>query len=162
MAKAVFFSFHFKRDVHRVQLVRQINALEGQTMMNPQDWEKLKSPGPRAVENWIDDQMKWKRAVIVLVGRETAGREWVQYEINKAWKDKKPLLGVRINGLSSMGTYDSPGLNPFTRAGIPEGRVPIFDPTVKFPNGSVDTKATYNNLKNYLGTWSDQGVVRQW
>lgn len=29
MAKSVFYSFHYLRDVHRVQLVRSINALEG-------------------------------------------------------------------------------------------------------------------------------------
>lgn len=162
MAKSVFFSFHFERDVHRVQLVRQINALEGQPLMNPQEWEKLRAPGPSAVERWIDEQMKGKRAVIVLIGRETAGREWVQYEIDKAWRDKKPLLGVRINGLSSMGAYDAPGADPFVRTGIPAGKVPIFDPTEKFSNGSTDTRATYNTLRNNLSTWSDRGAVRQW
>lgn len=30
MVKSVFYSFHYHRDVHRVQLVRKINALEGQ------------------------------------------------------------------------------------------------------------------------------------
>ena len=36
MAKSVFYSFHYERDVNRVQLVRNINALEGQPLLNSQ------------------------------------------------------------------------------------------------------------------------------
>ena len=35
MAKSVFYSFHYERDVNRVQLVRNINALEGQLRFPP-------------------------------------------------------------------------------------------------------------------------------
>lgn len=34
--KTVFYSFHYERDVHRVQLVRQIGALEGQPLLGAQ------------------------------------------------------------------------------------------------------------------------------
>lgn len=37
MAKTVFYSFHYERDVHRVQLVRNIDVLEGQPLLNSQD-----------------------------------------------------------------------------------------------------------------------------
>jgi hypothetical protein len=43
MAKTVFYSFHYDRDVHRVQLVRNINALEGQPLLNSQDWNNCES-----------------------------------------------------------------------------------------------------------------------
>lgn len=157
MAKTVFYSFHYDRDVHRVQLVRNINALEGQSLLNAQDWEAVRRRGRQAIENWIDDQMKYKRAVIVLVGRETAGREWVNYEINKAWKDRKPLLGVRIHGLASLRDgADRPGESPFN----PNAHIPLFDPTVTGMYGAIDTKATYNTLAQSLESWSAQGVVR--
>jgi MTH538 TIR-like domain (DUF1863) len=90
--------------VHRVQLVRNINALEGQPLLNSQAWEQVRKRGKQAIENWINEQMAYKKAVIVLVGRETAGRPWVNYEIERAWSIRKPLLGVRIHGLSSFGT----------------------------------------------------------
>ena len=57
--------------------------------------------------------MAYKRAVVVLIGQETASRPWVLYEIEKAWNDKKPLLGVRIHGLASMSSgADSRGADP--------------------------------------------------
>ena len=116
MAKSVFYSFHYDRDLYRVQLVRNINALEGQPLLNSQKWEEVRRDGDQAIKNWINAQMAYKKAVIVLIGQQTAGREWVNYEINKAWADKRPLLGVRIHGLSSMGSVDKPGDSPFSLA----------------------------------------------
>lgn len=162
MAKTVFYSFHYDRDVHRVQLVRNIKALEGQPVLNSQDWEQVRRRGEKAIKDWIDDQMRYKRAVIVLIGKETASRPWVIYEIEKAWHDKKPLLGVRIHGLASLRDgADVPGPNPFERAAGLSG-VPVFDPTVKDWRGGIDTKATYGALAENLEGWSSQGKVRVW
>jgi len=157
MAKSVFYSFHYDRDVHRVQLVRNINALEGQPVLNAQEWESVRRGGQTAIKNWIDKQMAYKKAIIVLIGRQTAGRPWVTYEIEKAWADKKPLLGIHIHGLSSLGTVDSAGPNPFDKANV--GSVPVFDPTVTDWTGKIDSKATYNALRNNIESWSNQGAV---
>lgn len=156
---AVFYSFHYQRDSKRVQLIEKMGALEGQTILNYQKWEEVKSRGDKAIKNWIAEQMKWKSAVIVLIGKETASREWVQYEIQKAWDDKKPLLGICIHGLSSMGDVDSAGPNPFDRVHGVSG-VPVFDPTRNDRLGRIDSKATYNTLAYNLREWSTQGKVR--
>lgn len=160
--KTVFYSFHYDRDVSRVQLVRNINALEGQPLLNAQDWEEVKSRGQQAIIDWIDEQMKYKRAVVVLIGQETAGREWVIYEIEKAWKDKKPLVGVRIHGLADFNNgADETGANPFDKASGVSG-IPVFDPTVTDWRGDIDTKATYAALKNNLESWVGQAKARMW
>lgn len=158
MAKSVFYSFHYDRDVHRVQLVRNINALESQPVLNAQEWETVSDGGQTAIKNWIDKQMAYKKAVIVLIGLQTAGRPWVTYEIEKAWADKRPLLGIRVHGLSSLGTVDSVGPNPLDKANV--GSVPVFDPTVVDWNGKIDSKATYNALRNNIDSWSDRGAVK--
>lgn len=159
MAQSVFYSFHYDNDVKRVQLVRNIDVLSGQPLLEAQDWETVRRQGKVGIEKWIHRQMNYKKAVIVLVGQQTASREWVLYEIRKAWLDKRPLLGVRIHGLSSMGSVDRPGTNPFTAATSSAG-VPLFDPTVRDVNGRVDSKATREQLRLNLARWSDQGVVR--
>ncbi|ALO95111.1 hypothetical protein SHL15_4009 [Streptomyces hygroscopicus subsp. limoneus] len=160
MAKTVFYSFHYEQDVHRVQLVRNINALEGQPLLNSQEWEQVRRRGDQAIKNWIHDQMAYKKAVIVLIGKYTASRPWVIYEIEKAWADKKPLLGIRIHGLSSLGSIDTAGPDPFSKAEA-VGSVPIFDPTIRDWSGKIDSKATYNKLRNSLEIWSSQGVTRR-
>lgn len=160
-AKTVFYSFHYERDVSRVQLVRNINALEGQPLLNAQAWEAVLRQGSQAIVDWIDNQMKYKRAVVVLIGQETASRPWVIYEIEKAWTEKKPLVGVYIHGLSSFGNADRKGLNPFDKATGVNG-IPVFDPTATDWRGDIDTKATYANLANNLENWVAQAKARMW
>lgn len=160
MAKSVFYSFHYEQDVHRVQMIRNINALAGQPVLNSQEWEQVRRRGPQAIENWIHAEMAYKKAVIVLVGKCTATRPWVIYEIEKAWANNKPLLGIRIHGLSSLGSIDNAGADPFVKAdGI--GPIPIFDPTTRDWSGNIDSKATYNKLQDNLEIWSTQGVTKR-
>jgi len=158
--KTVFYSFHYERDVNRVQLVRNVNALEGQPLLKAQEWEAVRRRGQQAIVDWIEKQMSYKRAVVVLIGQETASRPWVIYEIEKAWQAKKPLVGIRIHGLSSFGTVDRVGANPFDKASGPSG-IPVFDPTRKdWWNGGIDTKATYANLADNLEGWVAQAKAR--
>lgn len=159
MAKSVFYSFHYGQDVHRVQLVRNVNALEGQPVLTPQKWEEVRRSGDLSIKKWIHDQMVYKKAVIVLIGKNTASRPWVIYEIEKAWADKKPLLGIRIHGLSSFGDVDTAGRDPFAGT-IGVGQVPIFDPTSLDRNGRIDSQATYRKLSENLEYWSSQGAIK--
>src|SRR5437762_7665001 len=100
MAKEpVFYSFHFDNDVFRVQQVRNMGVIEGNAPVSANEWEQLKRKGDAAVERWIDDNMKYRRCVVVLIGSGTANRRWVRYEIKKAWDDGRGLLGVYIHNL---------------------------------------------------------------
>ncbi|WP_181435516.1 TIR domain-containing protein [Curtobacterium sp. MCPF17_051] len=159
MARTVFYSFHYKQDVHRVQLVEKMGALEGQPILNSQAWESIQARGETAIQEWIDGQMKYKRAVVVLIGRYTSQRPWVRYEIEKAWAEKRPLLGIRIHGISSMGAVDSPGASPFDIADVPSASIPVVDPTRRDWVGNIDSKATYNYLAENIEAWSGQGTT---
>ncbi|MDR1877511.1 MAG: TIR domain-containing protein [Flavobacteriaceae bacterium] len=97
MAKRqVFYSFHYKNDVMRAAQIRNIGAIEGNKPVSENDWEEVKRKGDVAVEKWIDDNMKYRSCVVVLVGEETANRKWVKYEIQKAWKDGKMERGLSV------------------------------------------------------------------
>lgn len=157
--RTVFYSFHYDRDVHRVQLVRNIGAIDGSPALGSQEWETVRRNSQQAVVNWIDKQMAYKRAVVVLIGQQTANRPWVKYEIEKAWNSKKPLVGVHIHGLSSMGLSDTKGANPFDAVAGVMG-VPVFDPTKHDYLGRIDTKATYAYLAANLPSWVDQARAR--
>lgn len=150
--KTVFYSFHYKRDVNRVQLVRNLNVLDGQPLLGAQEWESKLNAGRKAIENWIAQEMRYKRVVVVLIGQETAGREWVQYEIAKAWEERKPIVGIRIHGLSDFGTTDKPGSSPFDSF-VGGWQIPVFDPTVTDWLGKIDSKATYSELAQNLERW---------
>ncbi|MDR1441154.1 MAG: TIR domain-containing protein [Bifidobacteriaceae bacterium] len=150
---AVFYSFHYDRDNWRVQQIKQMGVIEEEPILNSQEWEAVRRQSDRAIQTWIDDQMRYKRAVVVLIGAQTASRTWVEYEIRKAWGDRKPLVGIRVHGLEdSNRRADSRGADPFaaikTESGYPLSTwVPVHDPSG--PNGRV----VYNSIKQNLTTW---------
>lgn len=151
----VFYSFHFDNDVMRVQQVRNIGSIEGNSPTSPNEWERLKRTGRAAVQNWIDQNMKYKRCVIVLIGSDTAGRPWINYEIEKAWKSGKALLGIYIHNLNCPrnGTCRK-GRNPFDEFQFNDGTklssfVPCHDPN---PGNA------YNEISNNIANWINHAI----
>ncbi|MGK3138359.1 TIR domain-containing protein [Pantoea trifolii] len=156
MAKIpVFYSFHFDNDVMRVQQIRNIGSIDGNPPTSPNEWETLKRTGKKAVENWIDQNMKYKRCIIVLIGSETASRPWVQHEIIKAWNDGKALLGIYIHNLKCPRNGTSrKGTNPFDLINLSDGRklssvVPTYDPS--YIN-------TYQDIASNISNWIDYAI----
>lgn len=115
MAKRkIFYSFHFDNDVFRVQQIRNIGALEDNEPVSPNQWEEVKKKGDAGIKDWIDENLKNKSCLVVLIGSETSNRKWVKYEIEKAWNEGKGVLGVYIHNLNCMKNGKcSQGLNPF-------------------------------------------------
>lgn len=153
---SVFYSFHYDRDNWRVYQVMNMGVIEDSTpLLNHQDWEKVKRGGDQAIKNWIDRQMRYKSAVIVLVGLETANRRWVRYEIRKAYQERKPLLGIRINGLKDRNGHTDPeGRNPFNLLGVDGLFVPLHVPS------GWDSTARYDEIRRNIREWSQNGYVR--
>lgn len=150
---AVFYSFHYVPDHWRVQQVRNIGAIQNDGAIASQEWEKVRYLSTNSIKNWIDTQMSYKRAVVVLIGQETASRDWVQYEIKRAWNLKKPLLGIRIHGLKNQrGLTTYPGEDPFQKIGL--RGIPVFTPT------GTDSQTKYRNIQENLNLWINQGYRR--
>lgn len=161
MPRSSFMSFHYQNDYWRVQQILQMGAIEGQEILSPQRWETVKARGPIAVQNWIDKEMAYKRAVIVLIGSQTASRQWVKYEIQKAWTAKKPLLGIRIHGLKNVNQRTStPGPNPFAQFGFSDSTrtyadyVPVYNPA------GFNSTQVYASIKNNIESWIASGYRR--
>ena len=126
--RQVFYSFHFDNDVFRTQQIRNIGVVEAAKPVSPNEWEEA-GKKPDGIKKWIDDNMKYKSCVIVLVGSETSTRPWVKYEIAKAWNDGKGLVGIHIHNLRDPRTSKMPpyygkcskGNNPFSQFMLEDG-----------------------------------------
>ena len=153
MTKSVFFSFQYDPDNWRVQEVMNMGAISGEPLFTPQDWEKVRRETDKAIKDWIRRQMLYTKAVTVLVGATTYKSHWVNYEIRKAWNDKRPLLGVRIHGLLDKdGRTASYGQNPFTQINLPSGKTIADYVTLINPNGN-SSKDVYSDIKENLEKW---------
>lgn len=151
----VFYSFHFDNDVMRVQQIRQMGMIDGDEPVSKNDWETVKKKGDAAVEKWIDDNMKYKRCVVVLIGTDTHKRPWVIHEIKKAWEDGRGLLGIHIHNLNcpNNGTC-SKGKNPFDQFTFKKNGAVIVPPVYDPPASN-----SYNHIKDNLATWVDAAIA---
>ena len=159
MARRVFFSFHFANDFWRTQQVRNINALEGQALANPNAWEEIKLKGDASIKKWIDDNMFGKSCVVILVGSQTANRPWVIHEISKGWNDGKGVLGIRVNKLlAANGQSSTAGPNPFNKVRFTGAQRTLADVApLKTPAGA-DSKAAYASIANNIETWIEEAI----
>ena len=157
MAKRqIFYSFHFKNDVMRVQQVRNIGVIEGNEPVSKNNWEELKKEGEKSIKKWIDDNMKNRSCVVVLIGSETANREWVKYEIKKAWNDGKGLVGIYIHNLKCPNNgKDTKGDNPFENFTLDNGKKKLSS-IIKTYNPSSSN--TYNDIKENIDDWIEEAI----
>ena len=122
MARATFFSFHYQRDIWRVNHVRNSYVTQGgqsQTSYDRSLWEETKRRGDAAIQSLIDRGLANTSVTVVLLGAETDGRKWVEYEIKKSYEDGKGLLAVHIHQLCDQyGRAARKGSNPFDRWGF--------------------------------------------
>lgn len=151
--KSVFYSFHFDNDVFRVQLIRNIGVIDDNKPVSVNEWEEVRRKKDPAIQKWIDDNMKYRSCVVVLVGEDTANRPWVKYEIKKAWEENRGLLGVYVHNINCLKNGKCrKGANPFDRFTLNDGRklssiVSCYDPS------SIDA---YNEIRNNLETWVER------
>lgn len=152
----IFYSFHFDNDVMRVQQVRNMGVVEGNKPVSPNTWEEVKKKGNAAIETWIDDNMKGKSCVIVLIGTDTHKRPWVKYEIQKAWKDGKGIFGIHVHNLNcpSNGKCNK-GINPFDAIRFTRGDAVIV-PKVYDPKAND----AYNDIAKNLSDWVEAAIAQ--
>jgi hypothetical protein len=119
MARRVFFSFHYERDIWRVNVVRNswiTQEREAAGFWDASLWETSKKEGDHAIRRMIDRGLENTSVTAVLIGKETADRPWVQYEIQQSNVKGNGILGVYIHNISDQfGNVDTQGDNPFSR-----------------------------------------------
>jgi hypothetical protein len=153
--RQIFYSFHYDNDVMRAQQIRNIGVIEGNEPVSTNQWEEVKRKGDSAIKKWIDNNMKNRTCVVVLVGEETADREWIQYEIRKAWEEGKGILGIYIHNINCPRSGKcSKGANPFEQFTFKNGTkmssiVKCYDP------GSRDA---YSEIKDNIEKWVEDAI----
>lgn len=154
MARKTFFSFHYERDAWRAANVRNSGVLsndEEYGFIDAADWEKIERQGPAAIKRWIQDQLKNTTVTAVLIGAETASRDWVRYEIRESWKRGNAIIGIRIHGIKDQGSkVDSFGVNPLD--------------VIKFEDGTALSTVckthdwVADKGREHLGEWLEEAV----
>jgi len=81
--------------------------------MDAAAWEAVRRKGDDSVKKWIDRELNGTGVTVVLIGRYTAERRYVQYEIEQSYKRGNGLLGIYIHGIKNRnGRTSAQGKNP--------------------------------------------------
>lgn len=115
MAKhQVFFSFEYNKDAWRASQVRNMGKVSDLSTFSDNDWEEVKCKSDKEIREWIDNQMAMRSCIVVLIGKTTSSRKWVNYEIEKAYELNKGIVGIYIHKLENEdGNQTDKGPNPF-------------------------------------------------
>ena len=93
----------------------------------------------------------------MLVGENTAGRKWINYEIIQSWDAKMGVVGIRIHGLKNKdGETSKAGGNPFDSVTVGEKKlssiVKLYDPA-----GATST-SVYASISSNLEAWVNEAI----
>ena len=105
MARRVFFSFHYSNDIWRANQVRNCNVVAGADIagfFDHSEYEDAKKKGREAIKRMIMRNLDGTSVTVVLIGKETASRPWVKFEIEQSIERKNGLLGIYIHHLKDQ------------------------------------------------------------
>jgi len=160
MARKVFYSFHYKPDCWRASQVRNMGVVEGNKPVSDNDWETITKKGDKAIQDWIDGQLDGKSCAVVLIGNGTAGRKWIDYEIEEAWNAKKGVLGIYVHNLKDQNEKQaSKGSNPFDGFTVGTDKkklssiVKVYDPPF-----AISTNV-YEHISKNLSDWVEEAIT---
>lgn len=116
VARRVFFSFHYQRDIWRVNQIRNLGEIVGTSAAGFHDaslWEETKKKGDAAIKAMIDEGLRNTSVTVVCIGGGTAGRKYISYEINQSIARGNALIGLQIHHLKNQkGETDTVGATP--------------------------------------------------
>ena len=103
----VFISHHHKDDAE-VGKLTDLLARRGYDIRNSSIRAKPKNQArldkglvkPETIRRLLRMKISWAGKVIVLIGKQTHSRPWVDWEIKQAHRQGKPIIGVYAEGAS--------------------------------------------------------------
>jgi hypothetical protein len=103
MARKVFFSFHYNKDVSRAHVVRNSwvtkEDREEAGFFDASVFESKQRTSDEILKGFLTEGLKGTSVTCVLIGEETALRPWVRYEIVRSFQRGNGLFGIKINGI---------------------------------------------------------------
>ena len=173
MKRNVFYSFHYANDSWRAGQVRNIGVVEGNEPLTSNKWEEVKQKGDANILKWIQDSLKGKTCLVVLIGEKTFERKWCNKEIEEAWRAGKGIVGIYIHNLKDVfGCQSEKGKNPFKAFYIDKTYTYIANRNRKVDDNEVllssvchaydppyvRSKNVYDYISNHIEEWVEEAI----
>jgi hypothetical protein len=139
--------------------VRNAGVVEGNRPVSDNEWESIKRGGDAAIRRWINAQLSGKSCAVVLIGRDTAGRKWINYEIVQAWNDRNGVLGVHVHKLLDAGGHQTTkGSNPFTLIPLRSSGRTLASIVKTYEPPFNSSTSAYDHIRVNLANWVEIAI----
>ena len=160
MARKTFFSFHYKNDVWRANIVRNSwvtkDDKEAAGFIDAADFEKIEKEGEEAIHRWINKQLEGTSVTVVLIGADTNNRPYVIYELKKSYEKGNGMLGIYIHNIKDKdGNTSAKGSNIFGEIGKDSNGNPVYF-SVAYTTYDWKDNDGYNNM----GKWIEEAAKK--
>ena len=154
MVRQTFFSFRSRKDNWRASIVKNswvTQERKASGFVENAVLEEVEKKEDSEVEKWIYSQLAETSVTVVLIGSDTYGGKWIDYEIQNSHKKGNGMLGLYIHNLEdSDGVKSTKGKNPFTRWEFSYG-----EKLIQYPVYDWVKDDGYNNLTK----WIEQAAI---
>lgn len=103
--KHLFISHHHKDDAEVTKMTNLISSKgydirNSSVRMKPENQRRMdeKRVSDKVIQRTLRMKISWASTVVVLVGKDTHTRRWVNWEIDKAHQQGKRIIGVYLRG----------------------------------------------------------------
>lgn len=160
MARRAFFSFHYKNDVSRANVVRHSWVTKPDTetagFIDAAEFEEVKKKGDAEIHKWIDKQLEGTTVTVVLIGAETNKRDYIKYEIKRSYSKGNGMIGIYIHNIKNLQAETSAkGSNQFGEIGKDSKGNPVYFSSDYSCYDWVDDDG-YKNL----GAWVEEAAKK--
>lgn len=96
---------------------------------------------------------------IVLVGRETANRKWINHEIVRSWDSGLGVVGIRVHGIDDRHSQTClPGPNPFDFITHGPTKRPLSSIVKCYDPQGATSKDRYAWIAQHLGNAVEEAI----
>lgn len=101
----LFISHHHQDDAEVTNLTNLLaskgyDVRNSSVRMKPENQRKMEEKRVRkeVIERILQMKISWASTVVVLIGKDTHSRDWVNWEVDKANEQGKRIVGVYVRG----------------------------------------------------------------
>ena len=135
-----------------------MGVVNNSSTFSDNDWEEVKKKSDLAIKRWINSQMEMRSCLVLLIGEETWMRDWVDYEIQKAYELKKGIVGIYVHKLKDKnGNQSEKGLNPLDYNYADDGE-PLSKYVRTFNSRCVTSIDVYQDIKDNLSDLIEEAI----
>jgi len=103
--------------------------------------------------------MKNRSCTIVLVGKDTAGRKWINHEIVESWNAGMGVVGIYIHGLKNQDGYiTEQGSNPFDNISYGDSGKRLSAIAKCYNPAGSDSKERYDWISKYISDAVEEAI----